>query len=133
MIKLKIYDKELIWDKINTQKDQDYSENYKEIIDKLRKENAVLKEENKAIKNEYDFVLASQEEYVEYLRKKADRLDIIFDLFPGIKKMFGDKDKGKKNEKKFQISAKKATSSIKKEEKEGKNKDATQKKKDDKK
>ena len=47
--------------------------------------------------------------------------------------MFGDKDKGKKNEKKFQISAKKATSNIKKEEKEGKNKDATQKKEDDKK
>ena len=66
--------------------------------------------------------MASQEEYIEYLRKKADRLDIIFDLFPGIKKMFGDKDKGKKNEKKFQISAKKATSSIKKEEKEGKKK-----------
>ena len=131
--KLKIDDKELIWDKINTQKDQDYSENYKEIIDKLRKENAVLKEENKAIKNEYDFVMANQEEYIEYLRKKADRLDIIFDLFPGIKKMFGDKDKGKKNEKKFQISAKKATSNINKEEKEGKNKDATQKKEDDKK
>jgi len=84
--KLKIDDKELIWDKINTQKDQDYSENYKEIIDKLRKENAVLKEENKAIKNEYDFVMANQEEYIKYLRKKADRLDIIFDLFPGIKK-----------------------------------------------
>ena len=133
MIKLKIYDKELIWDKINTQKDQDCSENYKEIIDKLRKENAALKEENKAIKNEYDFVMANQEEYIEYLRKKADRLDIIFDLFPGIKKMFGDKDEGKKNEKKFQISAKKATSSINKEEKEGKNKDATQKKKDNKK
>ena len=77
--------------------------------------------------------MASQEEYVEYLRKKTDRLDIIFDLFPGIKKMFGDKDKGKKNEKKFQISAKKATSSINKEEKEGKNMEATQKKEDDKK
>ena len=133
MIKLKIDDKELIWDKINTLKDQDCSENYKEIIDELRTENAVLKEENKAIKNEYDLFMASQEKYVEYLRKKADRLDIIFDLFPGIKKMFGDKDEGKKNEKKFQISAKKATSSINKEEKEGKNNDATQKKKDNKK
>jgi len=61
--------------------------------------------------------MASQEEYVEYLRKKADTLDIIFDLFPGIKKMFCDKDKGKKNEKKFQIIAKKATSSINKGEK----------------
>jgi len=37
LIKLKIYDKELILDKINTQKDQDCSENYKEIIDKLIK------------------------------------------------------------------------------------------------
>ena len=133
MIKLKIDDKELIWDKINTQKDQDCSENYKEIIDKLRKENAALKEENKTIKNEYDFIMASQEEYVEYLRKKADRLDIIFDHFPGIKKCLVIKMKERRMKKKFQISAKKATSSINKEEKEGKNKDATQKKKDDKK
>ena len=130
---IKIDDKELIGDKINTPNDQDCSENYKEIVDKLRKENAALIEENRAIKKEHDFVMASQDEYIEYLRKKADRLDIIFDLFPGIKKMFGDKDEGKKNEKKFQISAKKATSSINKEEKERKNKDTTQKKEDNKK
>ena len=86
MIKLKIDDKELIWDKINTLKDQDCSENYKEIIDKLRKENAALKEENRAIKNEYDLFMASQEKYVEYLRKKADRLDLIYELFSWYKK-----------------------------------------------
>ena len=133
--KININDNETIGDKINTPKDHDFCDRCAELGEKLRKENDDLKEEIRTIKKAFNYMLKvyNNEEYVDYLQKKADRLDMIFDMFPDIKKMFSEKEKGEKAEEKYPMTAKNTTLNSAGEEKEDEKMEDILKKENDKK
>ena len=115
--------------------DHDFCDRCAEMGEKLRKENDALKEEIRTIKKAFNYMLKvyNNGEYVDYLQKKADRLDMIFDMFPDIKKMFSEKEKGEKAEENYPMTAKNSTLNSAGEEKEEGKMENIQKKENDKK
>ena len=90
-------DKEIIGDKINTKSEKEFDA--KEIISRLREENAKLKHDLEELQVKFDTLmkvhqvmlsrLDGVEKHNELLQKKADKFDIFLELKPQLKEMFG--------------------------------------------
>jgi len=89
--------KEIIGDKINTKSEKEFDA--KEIISRLREENAKLKHDLEELQVKFDTLmkvhqvmlsrLDGVEKHNELLQKKADKFDIFLELKPQLKEMFG--------------------------------------------
>ena len=89
--------KEIIGDKINTKSEKEFDA--KEIISRLREENAKLKHDLEELQVKFDTLmkvhqvmlsrLDGVEKHNELLQKKADKFDIFLELYPQLMEMFG--------------------------------------------